>query len=95
MYCVVNTNDVLAKLAGSAESIKYRVNYLLKEPKAIADDHLELLRVAESFSPSPTKPNEDKEQTGYSRPRWFIPALIAASGAGGQILGKHNKRCSM
>ena len=38
MYCVVNTNDMLAKLAGLAESIEYRVNLLLKEQEAIADD---------------------------------------------------------
>ena len=37
MYFVVNTNDMLAKLAGLAESIEYRVNLLLKEQKAIAD----------------------------------------------------------
>ena len=43
MYCVVNTNDMLTKLAGLAESIEYRVKLLLKEQKAIADDHVELL----------------------------------------------------
>ena len=43
MFCVVDTNDMLAKLAGLAESIEYRVNFLLKEQKAIADDHFELL----------------------------------------------------
>ena len=87
MYCVVNTNDMLAKLAGLAESIEYRVNLLLKEQKAIADDHLELLRVAESFAPPPTKSNENKERTGHSRQRRLIPALMAASGAAGLILG--------
>ena len=87
MYCVVNTNDMLAKLAGLAESIEYRVNLLSKEQKAIADDHLELLGVAESFAPPPTKPNENKEQTGHSRQRRFFPALMAASGAAGLILG--------
>ena len=60
MYCVVRTNDMLAKLAGLAESIEYRVNLLLKEQKAIADNHLELLRIAESFASLPTKQNEDK-----------------------------------
>ena len=69
MYCVVNTNDMLAKLAGLAESKENRMNLLLKEQKAIADDHLELLRVDESFGPPPTKPNENKEQTGHSRQR--------------------------
>ena len=57
-YCVVSTNDMLAKLAGLAESMEYR-----------ADDYLELLRVAESFAPLPTKQKEDKEQTGHSRPK--------------------------
>ena len=55
MYCVVNTNDMLAKLAGLAESIEYRVNLLLKERKAISDDHFDFLRVAESFAPPPHK----------------------------------------
>ena len=76
MFCVVSTNDMLAKLAGLAEPINYRVIYFLKERKATADDHLELLRVAESFAPPPTKPNEDKEQTGHSWPRrvaLFLP----------------------
>ena len=87
MYCVVNTNDMLAKLAGLAESIEYRVSLLLKEQKANADDHLELHRVAESFAPPPTKQNEDKEQTGHSRQRRLILALMAASGAADLILG--------
>ena len=78
---------MLAKLAVLAESIEYRVNLLLKEQKAIADDHVELLRVAEPFAPPHTKQNEDKEQTGHSRQRRLIPALMAASGAAGLILG--------
>ena len=91
MYCVVNTNDMLAKLAGLDESIEYRVNLLLKEQKAIADDHLELLRVAESIAPLPKKQNGDKEQTGHSRQRRFVPALMAASGAARLILGNSVK----
>ena len=87
MYCVVNTSDMLAKSAGLAESIEYRVNLLLKEHKAIAGDHLELLRVAEYFAPPPTKQNEDKEQTGHSWQRRLILALMAAFGAAGIILG--------
>ena len=87
MYCVVNTNDILAKLAGLAGSIEYRVNFLLKEQKAIADDHLELLRVAESFALPPTKQNKDKNQTRHSRQRCLILALMAASGAAALILG--------
>ena len=88
---------MLAKLAGIAESIEYRVNLLLKEQKAIADDQFELLRVAESFAPLPSKQNEDKEQTGHSRQRRLIPAFMAASGAAGLILGNplNMKRCSM
>ena len=31
MFCVVNTNEILAKLASLAESIEYRVNLLSKE----------------------------------------------------------------
>ena len=87
MHCVVNIKDMLAKLTGLAESIEYRVNLLLKEQKAIADDHLELLRVVESFAPLPTKPNKDKEQTGHSRHYRSLSALMAASGAAGLILG--------
>ena len=87
MYCVAKTNDMLAKLAGLAESIEDRVDLLWKEQKAIANDHLELFRVAKSFEPLPTKPNEDKEQTGPSRRRRVIPALMAASRAAGLILG--------
>ena len=30
MYCVVNNNDMLAKLAGLSESVEYCVNLLLK-----------------------------------------------------------------
>ena len=77
---------MLGKLAGLAESIAYRVNPLLKEEKAIADDHLEL-RVAVSSAPQPTKPNKDKEEMGHSRQRRFILALKAASGPAGLILG--------
>ena len=86
MYCVVNTNDMLAKLVGLAESIKYRVNLLLREQKAIADDHFEIFRVAESFAPPPTKQNENTEQTGFSWQRRLIPASMSASGAAGLIL---------
>ena len=63
------------------------MNLLLKEQKAIADDHFELLRVAEFFAPLPTTPYKDKEQTGHSWQRRFIPALMAASGAAGLIIG--------
>ena len=78
---------MLAKLAGLTEPIEYRVNLLLKEQKVIADDHFEFLRVAESFAPPSTKPNGDKEQTGHSPQHRIIPALMAASGAAGLILG--------
>ena len=78
---------MLAELPGLAELIEYCVNLLLKEQKAIADDHLELLRVAESFAALLTKSNEDKEQTGFSRQRRFILALMVASGATGLIPG--------
>ena len=69
------------------------MNLLLKQQKqkAIADDHLELLRVAESFPPLPTKPNEDKDQTGHFRQRRFFPALMVASAAAGLILGNRLK----
>ena len=85
MYCVVNTNGMLAKLAGLAESIEYRVNLLLKEQKPIADNHFELLRVAEFFPLLPTKPNEDKEPTEHSQQRRLIPALMVTSGSPGLI----------
>ena len=80
---------MLAKLAQLAESIEYRVNLILNEQKTIADDHLELFRVAQSFALPPTKQNEDKKQTGPSQQRRFIPAsaLMAASGAADLILG--------
>ena len=52
---------MLAKLAGLAETIEHRVNLVLKEQKNIADDHLELHRVAEFSAPLPTKSNEDKK----------------------------------
>ena len=90
IYCVVNTNE----LAGLAESIEYRAKLPLKERKAIADDHPELLRNAESFAPLPTKPNEDKEQRGHSRQRRLIPAVMAASGATGLFLGKPLKNAA-
>ena len=77
MYCVVNTDDMLAKLASLAESIEYRVNLLLKNKRP---------QVAESFAPPPTKPNEDKGQTGHSWQRRLISGLMAASGAAGLIL---------
>ena len=91
MYCVVNTKDMLVKLAGLADSIKYRIIILLKEQKAIADDHLELHRVAEFFAPPPTKPNEDKRQTWNSWQRRLFPEMMAASEAAGLILGNSIK----
>ena len=94
VYCVVNTNGMLAKLAGLAELIESRVNFLLKEQKATADDHLEFLRVAESFAPLLTKQTEVKEQTGHSRQRRFNPAWMAASGAAGLILGNPLKNAA-
>ena len=87
MYCVVNANDLVAKMARLAESIDYGVNLLLTKQKAIEDDHLEFLRDAESFPPLPTKQNEDKEQTGHSLQRRLFPALMAASGAADLFLG--------
>ena len=87
MYCVVNNNDMLPKLAALAESVEYCVSLLLKEQKAIADDHLEFLRAAESLAPLPTKPNENNEQTGDFRQRRLNLALMAASGAAGLFLG--------
>ena len=91
MYCVVNTNGMLAKLASLAESIEYRVSLLLNERNAIADDHLEVCRVAVSFAPLPIKQNEDKEQTGHSWQRRLILALMATSGATGLILSHQIK----
>ena len=78
---------MIAKLAGLAESIEYCVNFLSNEQKAIADDTFEILRNAESFAPLLTKQDEDKGQTGHARQRRLIPALMAASGAPGLILG--------
>ena len=78
---------MLAKLAGLVESIEFRVNLLSDEKRALAYDHLELFPAAESFAPLPTKPNEDKGQTGHSRQRCLIPALMVTSGAAGLTLG--------
>ena len=82
---------MLAKLPGLAESIDYGLNFHMKEQKLNANDHLELLRVAESFAPPPTKPNKDKEETAYSRQRRLIPALLAAAGL---ILGYPSKKAA-
>ena len=87
MYCVVNTNDMVAELASLAQSIAYPVNLILQEQNASADDHLELHRVAKSFAPPPTKQDEDKAQTDQARQRRLIPTLMAASRAIGLTVG--------
>ena len=78
---------MLAKLAGLTGSFEYRFKLLLKEQKTIADNHFELLRVAESFTPLPTKPNEYKERRGHSRQCRVFSPIMAASGSAGLILG--------
>ena len=94
MYCVVNTNDMLAKLASLAESVEYRVNHLLSEQKAIADDHIELLRVTESFALPSTKQKEDKEHPERSQQCRFIPSLMTEAGAAGLILSNAFKNAA-
>ena len=61
------------------------------DQKAIADDQLELLRVAQSFALPPRKQDENKGQTGHARHCKLIPALMAASGAAGLIFGNPSK----
>ena len=82
MFCIINTNETLAKLAGLAELIEYRVKLLWNEQKAIADNQLEFLRVAKSF-----QQDKHKGQMRLARQRRLILVLMAASGAAWLMLG--------
>ena len=69
---------------GLRESIEYRVHLLAEERSAIAQDYAELLRVASSFAPPPREP--PSIGTPHHRRR-LVPALMAASGVAGLVLG--------
>ena len=70
---------------GLRESIEYRVHLLADECSAIAQDYAELLRVASSFAPPPMQP--PSIGTPHHRQRRLVPALMAASGVAGLVLG--------
>ena len=67
------------------EDIEYRVHLLADERSAIAQDYAELLRVASSFTPPPMQP--PSIGTPHHRQRRLVPALMAASGVAGLVLG--------
>ena len=70
---------------GLRESIEYCVHLLADERSAIAQDYAELLRVASSFAPPPMEP--PSIGTPHHRQRRLVPALMAASGVAGLVLG--------
>ena len=87
MYCVLSTNDMFGKMTGlAAASIECPVNILLITS---ADDHFELLRVAEFFVFRTTAhENERRQRTNrtLSASSLFFLGLKAASEAAGLIL---------
>ena len=70
---------------GLRECIEYRVQLLADERSAIAQDYAELLRVASSFAPPPVE--HPSIGTPQHRQRRLVPALMAASGVAGLVLG--------
>ena len=70
---------------GLRESIEYRVHLLADERSAIAQDYAELLRVASPFAPPPM--DTPSIGTPHHRQRRIVPALMAASGVAGLVLG--------
>ena len=70
---------------GLPESIEYRVYLLADERSAIAQDYAELLRLASSFAPPPMQPHSIG--TPHHRQRRLVPALMAATGVAGLVLG--------
>ena len=71
---------------GLREGIDYRVQLLADERSAIAQDYVELLRVASSFAPPPMQ--LPSIGTSHHRQRRLVPALMAASGVAALLL-KH------
>ena len=70
---------------GLRESIGYRARLLADERFAIAQDYAELLRVASSIAPPPMEP--PSFGTIHHRQGRLEPALLAASGVPGLVLG--------
>ena len=70
---------------GLRESIEYRVHLLSDERSAHAQDYVELLRVTSSYAPPPMQP--PSIGTPHHRQRRLVPALMAASGVAGLVLG--------
>ena len=77
---------------GLRESIEYRVQLLANERSAIAQDYAELLRVASSFAPPPMQP--PSIGTPHHRQRRLVPALMAASGVAGLVLGNPTRNAA-
>ena len=71
MYCVVNTNDLLAKLVGLTESIENSLILLLKEQQALVDCHFEFHRVSESSALPPTMQDKNRTQKTFSSKSTF------------------------
>ena len=70
---------------GLKESIQYRIKLIEDEHAAIHADHDELLQVASSFA-APHKDSQSS-QSIHHRSRRLVPALMAASGVAGLVLG--------
>ena len=70
---------------GLRESIEYLVHLLANKLSAIAQDYAELLRVASSFALTPMEP--PSIGTNHHQQRRLVPALMAASGVAGLVLG--------
>ena len=70
---------------GLRESSEYLVHLVADERSAITQDYAELLRVASSFAPPPMEP--PSFGSPHHRQRRLVPALMAASGVAGLVLG--------
>ena len=70
---------------GLRESIEYRVHLIADERSAIVQDYAELLHVAFSFAPLSRQPASFG--THHHRQQRHVPALMAASGVAGLVLG--------
>ena len=70
---------------GLRESLQYSVQLNADEHSATAQDYAELLRVTSSFAPPSME--LPSSRTTHHRHRRLVPALMAASGFAGLVLG--------
>ena len=83
--CPVSLYPWKVRADGLKETLEHRIQLLEKEQLAIADDYAELLRVASSFAAPPMDLNPSG--SNHHRSKRLVPALMAASGVAGLVLG--------